>query len=67
MPEEQLRGALDAIAEFIRADDYGAAENILFMMEEYKIPLESDESYDKIKKAILAKDKDTALSLLAGE
>ncbi len=67
MPEEQMRGALEAIAEFVRADDFGAAENILSMVEEYKIPLESDESFGKIKDAILAKDKAKALTLLTGQ
>ena len=64
IPAEQLKGALDALSEFIHAEDFGAAENILSMVEEYKIPLDSEESYIKIKDAIYAKDKATALSLL---
>ena len=67
IPPEQMSGAFDALAEFIRADDFGAAENIIAMVEEYKIPLEADNSFGKIKEAIFAKDKEKALALLTAK
>ena len=60
----QLEDALNGIAEFVRVDDFGAAENILDMLKEYKVPLDSDEVVNKLRKAIADKDKNTALSLL---
>lgn len=67
IPPEQMSGAFDALAEFIRADDFGAAENIIAMVEEYRIPLEADNSFGKIKEAIFAKDKEKALALLTAK
>ena len=64
MDGDQFGGALEALAECIAADDFGAAQNIVQMVEAYNLPLEAGERFSDIKKAIFAADKDTALHLL---
>ena len=64
MDAGQFADALSAIAECVEADDFGAAQDIVRMVDAYRLPPDLDGRYADIRRAIFAADKVSALQLL---
>lgn len=63
---EKLKEAYDAIKEIAQIFDYDTVSDIMKSLDEYKIPEESQQKYDALKKAIANADWDQINKLVEG-
>ena len=64
MDTAQFDGALSALAECVEAGDFGAAQDIVRMVDAYSLPVHVINRFADIRQAIFAADKSAALHLL---
>lgn len=63
--QSDLNDALFALKDFVAAFDFKNADNVIAMLEEYSMPLDFVEKYNKIKHSLKAVDHDALMELLA--
>ena len=63
--QKDLQDALSALKDFIMAFDFNNADNIIAMLEEYRMPHDFQNKYEKIKHSLKAVDHDALMELLA--
>ena len=63
--QSDLNDALLALKDFVAAFDFKNADNVIAMLEEYSMPLDFVEKYNKIKHSLKAVDHDALMELLA--
>ena len=61
---EELEGAFASIREFIEGSYFDSADDIMKMLEEYRIPQESKGKYREVKRLMAAVDRDGLLNIL---
>jgi CheY-like chemotaxis protein len=61
---EELENAFASIKEFVSASYFDSADDIMKMLEDFKIPEEQKAKYHEVKRLLSAVDKDGLLSLL---
>ena len=62
--QEELDNAFASIKEFVSASYYDSADDIIGMLEGYKIPEASQEKYREVKRLLSAVDRDGLLNIL---
>ena len=60
----ELEGAFASIREFIEGSYFDSADDIMKMLEEYRIPQESKGKYQEVKRLMAAVDRDGLLNIL---
>lgn len=63
--EQDLKDAMSTLRDFIKAFDFANADNIIAMLEDYRMPDDFNDKYQKIKHGIKAVDHDKLMELLA--
>ena len=63
--EKDLNDALSALRDFVQTFDFKNADSIISMLEEYKMPDDFKEKYEKIRHGIKAVNHDEVMELLA--
>lgn len=61
---DELEGAFASIKEFVSASYFDSADDIMKMLEEYRIPDDQKHKYHEIKRLIAAVDRDGLLNIL---
>ena len=64
IPKEDLESAFASIKEFVSASYFDSADDIMKMLENYKIPEESKAKYKEVKRLLAAVDRDGLLNIL---
>ncbi len=64
IPAEELEGAFASIKEFVSASYYDSADDIIKMLEDYRIPEEYKQKYHDVKRLLAAVDRDGLLNIL---
>lgn len=64
MAKDMFTGAIADIKQCIQAFDFDTAEQILSMMEQYKLPVGKENKFQKIKKYVFAGNRSELLNLL---
>ena len=62
--EKELKANLTDMHELLDAFDYDTAKDLLESMEEYKVPAQFKEIYDKIKTGMAEVDRDRVMDLI---
>lgn len=61
---EELEGAFASIREFVSASYFDSADDIIQMLENYRIPDEQKKKYAEVKRLLSAVDRDGLLNIL---
>ncbi len=61
---EELAGALKSLKEFVEGSYFDSADDIVAMMDDYRMPDDFIETYREIKKLLSAVDRDALLQIL---
>ena len=64
IPAEELEGAYASMKEFIEASYFDSADDIMKMLEDYRIPKEYKTKHKEIKRLMAAVDRDGLLDIL---
>ncbi|MCR4821822.1 MAG: response regulator [Treponema sp.] len=64
MPLDQYQEAMKNISECAQAFDYDTADQIIAMMQEYKIPAQKEEHFKELCQAVRAVDHDRILKIV---
>ncbi|WP_051545031.1 response regulator [Butyrivibrio sp. MC2021] len=62
--EGELEGAFASIKEFVEGSYFDSADDIMKMLEEYRIPETSQAKYKEVKRLLAAVDRDGLLNIL---
>ncbi len=62
---EELKGALSSLKEFVEGSYFDSADDVVQMMDDYRMPEDFRETYSEIKRLLSAVDKDGLLNLLS--
>ncbi len=62
--QTDLNDALATLKGFVEAFDFNNADNVIAMLEEYRMPQDFKEKYEKIKHSLKAVDHDALMELL---
>ena len=61
---EELKGALNSLREFVEGSYFDSADDVVSMMDDYKMPEDFKSTYKEIKRLLAAVDRDGLLKLL---
>ena len=61
---EELMGAFASLKEFVEGNYFDSADDIMKMLEEYRIPEEMQDKYKEVKRLMAAVDRDGLLNIL---
>ncbi len=61
---EELQGAFESIKEFVSGSYFDSADDIMKMLEEYKIPEDYKGKYQEVKRLLALVDRDGLLNIL---
>ena len=61
---EELEGAYSSMKEFISGSFFDSADDIMKMLDEYRIPDQYKEKHAEIKRLLAAVDRDGLLNVL---
>ena len=61
---QELENAFESMKEFVSASYFDSADDIMAMLDNYAIPEEYKEKYNKVKKLLAAVDRDGLLNIL---
>lgn len=61
---EELKGALNSLREFVEGSYFDSADDVVSMMDDYKMPEDFKSTYKEIKRLLAAVDRDGLLELL---
>ena len=64
MEPEELKGALKSLKEFVEGSYFDSADDVVQMMDDYKIPDDFRDTYMEIKRKLSAVDRDGILKIL---
>ncbi|MCR4923736.1 MAG: response regulator, partial [Lachnospiraceae bacterium] len=64
IPLDQLEQAYECLREFAESFDFDSADDIMNTLEDYRIPVDYKDKYDKIKQAVTNVDRDELIRLL---
>ncbi|MBR1669753.1 MAG: response regulator [Butyrivibrio sp.] len=62
--EEELEGAFASIREFVSASYFDSADDIMKMLDSYRVPEKYQEKYHNVKRLLAAVDRDGLLNIL---
>ena len=62
--EEELEGAFSSIKEFVSASYFDSADDIMKMLEDYRIPMGCQDKYNEVKRLLSTVDRDGLLNIL---
>ncbi|MCR5762015.1 MAG: response regulator [Treponema sp.] len=62
--KNDLNDALSTLKSFVSAFDFNNADSVISMLEEYKMPMDFKDKYNKIKHLIKAVDHDALMEIL---
>ncbi|MCH5291051.1 MAG: response regulator [Treponema sp.] len=65
--DAELQEALQALTEFVQAYDYISADDIILQLEQYSVPQDFAERYERIKQLLRNVDRESLLDLLGAE
>ena len=57
-------GAFASLKEFVEGNYFDSADDIMKMLEEYRIPEEMQDKYKEVKRLMAAVDRDGLLNIL---
>ena len=61
---EELKGALTSLREFVEGSYFDSADDVVSMMDDYRMPDDFKGTYKEIKKLLAAVDRDGLLDIL---
>lgn len=64
IPDDELKEILGALKEFVEAFDYNSADEAMNALNEYRMPNDFQDKYNKIRKLLLEVDRDELLKIL---
>ncbi|WP_408070519.1 ATP-binding protein [Butyrivibrio sp. JL13D10] len=64
---EELKGALTSLKEFVEGSYFDSADDVVSMMDDYRMPDDFKSTYREIKRLLAAVDRDGLLKLLQQE
>ncbi len=62
--EEELKGALKSLKEFVEGSYFDSADDVVAMMDDYRMPDDFKATYREIKRLLSAVDRDGLLKIL---
>ncbi|MCR5107653.1 MAG: response regulator [Lachnospiraceae bacterium] len=63
--EEELGQAYECLMEFAQSFDFDSADEVLNSLSNYRLPVDKQGKYDKIKQAVINVDRDELIRLLS--
>ena len=64
IPPDDLENAYASIKEFVSASLFDSADDIMKMLEDYKIPAQYKDKHEEVKRLMAAVDRDGLLNIL---
>ena len=61
---DELKGALHSLREFVEGNYFDSADDVVSMMDDYRMPDDFKDTYKEIKRMLSAVDRDGLLKLL---
>ena len=61
---EELEGALKSLKEFVEGSYFDSADDVVAMMDDYRMPDDFKDKYKNIKRLLSAVDRDGLLEML---